>query len=111
MQVNTTYSSHHTTVLRHVLNIEADDIKREADKDWTEQENKIFKIVPATAEDPKGREGKEEVDYRKKKLFFFKNGALRMRTRSLVLFLDKVRVLCVMDFFVVALFVVIDGLV
>ena len=90
MQVNSTYSSHHKTVLNHVLNIEADDIKREADKDWAEQENKIFKIVPETAADPKGREGKEEEEYRKKTLFFFKNGAVRMRTRSLVLFLDKV---------------------
>ena len=90
MQVNSTYSSHHKTVLKHVLTIEADDIKREADKDWAEQENKIFKIVPATAADPKGREGKEEEDYKKKKLFFFKNEAIRMRTRSLVLFLDKV---------------------
>ena len=77
-------------MLRHVLNVEAEDIKREADKDWPDQENKIFKIVPASAADPKGQHCEEEQEFRKKKLFFLKNGALRMRTRSLVLFLDKV---------------------
>ncbi|XP_070175037.1 uncharacterized protein [Littorina saxatilis] len=87
--VNNTYASHHNVVLRHVLNIESEDIKREADKDWHDQENKIFKIVPITALDPKGREGKEEESYKRKKLFFFKNGAVRMRTRSLIMFLDK----------------------
>nr|KAG5694261.1 hypothetical protein BaRGS_021576 [Batillaria attramentaria] len=87
--VNNTYSAHYSIVLRHVLGMEAEDIKNEADKDWAMQENKIFKIVPDTAEGAFGCEGKDEKDFRKKKLFFRKNGAWRMRTRSLILFLDK----------------------
>ncbi|KAK7102141.1 uncharacterized protein [Littorina saxatilis] len=94
--VNNTYASHHNVVLRHVLNTENEDIiKREADKDWHDQENKILKIVPFTALDPKRREDKEEESYKSKKLFFFKNGAVRMRTRSLIMFLDKEDILSI----------------
>ncbi|XP_076447449.1 uncharacterized protein LOC143284557 [Babylonia areolata] len=87
--VNSTYASHHATVLGYVLALEEEDLKEEADKDWREQENKIFKIVPSSSADSKGRAGPEEEAYRKKRLFTIKNDALRMRMRSLALFLDK----------------------
>ncbi|KAL8613064.1 hypothetical protein ACOMHN_008833 [Nucella lapillus] len=87
--VNNTYAAHHSVVMSYVTALEAEDIKAQADKDWKEQENLIFKIVPTSAVDCKGRAGKEEEEYRRKKLFMIKNDALRMRTRSLVFFLDK----------------------